>query len=205
MHTTVYEQNQLNSRTQRISSSPRLPSTSTMPSSSLYPTSASSSSRPADSPASLTSSTSSPGAHSDPGSAAPGLPHDYLPNVVRLTGQLSRALRLLSTSHQLLSFPTLRARFPASWARASASEIAACGGDGGERLVDPDWVDGGWGWPLVPTGDMLGGGGSGGSGPGAGGMLPHLVVFGRSVLAEWIKGRNELRGERYDLASGFAR
>lgn len=201
MHTTVYEQNQLNARTQKISSSPRPPSTATLPSSSNGGRPPSSSALTADSPASLTSSTSSPGAHSDLSSAA-ALPADYLPRVLGLTTSLSRSLRLLSTAHQLLSYPTLRASFPSTWRRSVTSPIAGCGGDGGAQLVDPDWVEGGWGWPIGMTGEMMPGS-KGGSGPGAGGMLPHLVVFGRSLLKEWLEGRRELKGERYDLAKGF--
>lgn len=69
-------------------------------------------------------------------------------------------------------------------------------------MVDPDWVEGGWGWPLGPSGAM--GVGTGGSGVGAGGMLPHLVVFGRALLKEFVQGRKETSGVwEYDLVKGW--
>lgn len=156
---------------------------------------------PADSPASLASSSSSPSSLPSL-SVDPGLPPDYIPSILSLTTSLPRSLRLLSTSQQLLSFPVLRRNFPSTWTISMNSDIAGCGGDGGERMVDPEWVEGGWGWPLGPSGAM--GVGAGGSGVGAGGMLPHLVVFGRALLAEWVKGRKEVPDE-YDLAKGWRR
>lgn len=60
--------------------------------------------------------------------------------------------------------------------------------EGTEKAVDPDWVEGGWVWPVVQAG--TGPGGTGGS------MLPHLAVFGRSLLGEWVQGKLGERGEK---------
>jgi hypothetical protein len=87
------------------------------------------------------------------------------------------------------------------------------------QLVDPDTPSLGWAWPIglgsVPAlagipgvphlPDQLAGGP--GQAQGMGGMLPHLVGFGRSLLAEWAEGRArkdaDLKGWVYDLGRGW--
>lgn len=82
------------------------------------------------------------------------------------------------------------------------TNLVPIGGNGDDRVVDPDYVEDGWGWPLSP---------SGASGPaggvGAGGQLPHLVVFGRSLLLEWIATQPDgfFEGRGYSLTEGWAK
>lgn len=84
------------------------------------------------------------------------------------------------------------------------------------QLVDPDEPALGWAWPIglssVPALAGIPGvpalaGGSAGQAQGMGGMLPHLVVFGRSLLGEWAAVRAvadpDLKGWSYNLASGW--
>lgn len=87
------------------------------------------------------------------------------------------------------------------------------------QLVDPDTPSLGWAWPIglasvpalagIPGIPQLPGPLAGGPGQaqGMGGMLPHLVGFGRSLLAEWAEGRarkdSDLKDWVYDLGRGW--
>lgn len=188
---------------------------------------------PADSPASLASSSvSSPSSASDPPTLA-GLPPDYLSAVLNLTASLTRAVRLFGTAQALLSERELERSFPKTWKRchrsppSDAFESDNDDDEDGEEdelddmllfspkspyLVDPDEPSLGWAWPLglasVPALAGIPGvpsdvGVGGNQPPGMGGMLAHLVGFGRSLLGEWVEGREDLKGWEWDLKEGW--
>jgi hypothetical protein len=189
-HISASEMQRLHDRASRISSTalpPRAPSSTTSGPSPLHP--ATTQHLSADSPASLVSSGSSPnGSLSD--SSHPTVPSDFLPQITSITRANARAIRTLTTAQQQLSMSVLMQEFPRSWARCVDAKLPSGGLDGTDKAVDPDWVEGGWAWPINQAG-----GGIGGTG---GQMLPHLVVFGRSMLEEWV--RKKLDEEREGLS-----
>lgn len=258
LHTTTYAQSSLHNRTQRLQATLPRPNAAAggRPNGTVA---GSSSSLPADSPASLASSSvSSPTASSDP-SGAPtvaALPADYLPAVLSLTANLTRALRLHGTAQALLAERDLARDFPTTWSRchpavlhsskrsrSASSDDDSAGSNSSDdeaddvnrsaltlaavvafspaspQLVDPDTPSLGWAWPIglasIPALAGIPGvphlpsplAGAPGQAQGMGGMLPHLVGFGRSLLAEWAEGRArkdaDLKGWVYDLGRGW--
>ncbi|CDZ98216.1 hypothetical protein [Phaffia rhodozyma] len=96
-----------------------------------------------------------------------------------------------------------------------STELLGAGSSLSERITDPAQPELGWGWPIGIFSPPPGTPGlpKGVDVPGPGGMLPHLVVFGRSLIREWVarsmnqlegvKSGNEKESARYDLNVGW--
>lgn len=84
-----------------------------------------------------------------------------------------------------------------------------------ERVTDPSAPELGFGWPIGIFSPPPGTPGlpAGVDTPGPGGMLPHLVVFGRHLTREWVdrwmmdgdslEGAKGKESARYDLKQGW--